>query len=62
MKPPLTSKELELRYRKARNPTVVEISGELTVQARAKHMQEFMSVAKRINQRKSLLLIALSEA
>lgn len=61
MKPTLTSKELEVRFRKARNPTVVEISGELTVQARATRFQAFMSEAKRSNPRKSLLLIALDE-
>lgn len=57
----MTGKELESRFRKAKNPIVVEISGELTIQARAAHIQEFMADAKRSNQRKSLLLIAIWE-
>ena len=57
----MTSKELEMRFRKARNPIVVEISGEMTVQARAAHLQAFLTDAKRIGQRKSLLLIAIEE-
>jgi len=57
----LTSKEIESRFKKAKNPIVAEISGELTNQARAAHIQEFMADAKRSNQRKSLLLIAIWE-
>ena len=61
MKSALTSKELEARFRKARNPNVVELSGEMTVQARAAHIQAFTAELRRINQRKSLLLIAIDE-
>jgi len=63
MKPTLTSKELETRFRKARNPIVSEISGELTPQARSAHIQAFMADAKRLasNNRKGLLLIAIED-
>jgi hypothetical protein len=48
---------------KARNPIVVEISGNLAVQARAAHLQAFTADAKRLvsNNRRGLLLIAIEE-
>lgn len=61
MKTTLTNRELEARFRKARNPIVVQISGEFTIQARTAHLQAFMAEAKRVNQRKSLLLLAIEE-
>jgi hypothetical protein len=61
MKFSLTSKDLETRYRKARNPIVVEMSGELTAHARGRHIQEFINEVRRCNPRKSLLLIAVEE-
>ncbi len=57
----MTGKELESRFRKAKNPIVVEISNELRSEARAAHIQSFTTDVKRNNPRKSLLLIALSE-
>ncbi len=61
MKTPITSKELEARFRKSKSPIAVEISGGLTVHARAARIQAFTTDVKRSNPRKSLLLIALSE-
>ena len=55
----LTSKELEAKFRKSKNPIVVAILGDLTVQTRTAHIQAFMNDVKRNNPRKSLLLIAL---
>ena len=59
MKPLITSRELEARYRKAKCPIVAEISGELTAQARTAHIQAFANDAKRKSPKKSILLIAL---
>ena len=39
------SKELEARFRKARNPVEVEISGDLTVQARTTHFSVLLASA-----------------
>jgi hypothetical protein len=61
MKLPLTSKELEVRFRKTRKPLIAEVSGELTIQARTAHIQAFVTEVKRNNPKKSLLLVALEE-
>lgn len=63
MKPTLTSKEIEARFKKAKNPIVVEISGNLSVQSRAAHLNAFLADAKRLisNNRSGVLLVVIAE-